>query len=228
MNELVGIRFGAQIATAARAHGLDPKLLAAVAAQETGGPGQSSGNNIIGDGGHGRGLFQIDDRSWAFARSVEAMDPARNADKAASILADNLGRYSGNVRMALSAYNAGSPSATGTTTTWADGRTLGYADSVLRHYADLGGSKNIAAQSLPDAHEQLVADAPETNASVNALSDLNATMLSSLTSPSPTTATQTTWRSWSSVDQGAGDPASDADRVLADLVGGSDSDDSAQ
>src|SRR5581483_11460466 len=41
------------------------------------------------------------------------------------------------VRRALSAYNAGDPNATGTVTTWGDGRRLGYADSVLRHYAGL-------------------------------------------------------------------------------------------
>jgi len=160
MNDLSGIRYGPQILAAASAHSLDPKLLAAVAAQETGGPGSNSGNNIVGDGGHGRGLFQIDDRSWDFARTPGAMDPAKNADQAASILQDNLGRYGGNVKAALSAYNTGSPTATGTTTTWGDGQTLGYADSVLRHYADLGGG---------GAGEQLVADKLETSNSVNAL-----------------------------------------------------------
>ena len=153
---LGAIRYGAEIARAATAHHLDPKLLAAVAAQETGGPGADSGNNIVGDGGHGRGLFQIDDRYWTFARSAAAMDPAKNADMAASILRDDLDRYGGDVRSALSAYNAGSPTATGTTTTWADGATLGYADSVLRHYDDLGGA--------------VAADNPSTIESVNALS----------------------------------------------------------
>jgi hypothetical protein len=129
----MNVRFGAEITAAARAHHLDPRLLAAVAAQETGGPGASSGRNIVGDGGHGRGLFQIDDRTWAFARTPAAMDPAQNADVAAGILADALARYGGDVRAALSAYNSGSPTGTGTRTTWADGTTLGYADSVLRH-----------------------------------------------------------------------------------------------
>jgi len=166
MNDLSGIRYGPQIAAAAAAHGLDPKLLAAVAAQETGGPSSNSGNDIVGDGGHGHGIFQIDDRSWAFARSPAAMDPAKNANMAASILADNLERYGGNVHAALSAYNTGSPTATGTTTAWGDGRTLGYADSVLRHYADLGGT---------DPYGQLVAEKRETSGSVNALASLSAT-----------------------------------------------------
>ncbi|MEA2665771.1 MAG: hypothetical protein QOI11_2715 [Candidatus Eremiobacteraeota bacterium] len=135
----VSVAFGAQIAAAASRHGLDPRLLAAVAAQETGGPGADSGRNVVGDGGHGRGLFQIDDRWHAFARDPAAMDPARNADYAAGLLRSNLHRYGGNVRAALSAYNAGSPTAPGTRTDWGDGRPLAYADSVLRHYARLGG-----------------------------------------------------------------------------------------
>ncbi len=69
------VAFGAQIAAAASRHQLDPRLLAAVAAQETGGPGSDSGRNIVGDGGHGRGLFQIDDRWHAFARDPAAHGP---------------------------------------------------------------------------------------------------------------------------------------------------------
>lgn len=161
MDSLGSIRFGAEIASAATAHGLDPKLLAAVAAQETGGPGSNSGNNVVGDGGHGHGLFQIDDRSWAFASTPAAMDPAANANAAAGILQDDLARYGGNVPAALSAYNSGSPTATGTTTTWGDGSTLGYAASVMRHYAALGGDP-----------AQLLADSRETSGSVNALAAL--------------------------------------------------------
>jgi soluble lytic murein transglycosylase-like protein len=161
VDSLGGIRFGAEISSAAKAHGLDPTLLAAVAAQETGGPGSNSGNNIVGDGGHGHGLFQIDDRTWAFAASPAAMDPAANANAAAGILQDDLARYGGNVPAALSAYNSGSPTATGTTTTWGDGATLGYADSVMRHYAALGGDP-----------AQLLADSRETSGSVNALAAL--------------------------------------------------------
>ena len=163
MNDLAGIRYGAEILSAAKAHGLDPRLLAGVAAQETGGPGATSGNNIVGDSGHGHGVFQIDDRTYAFARTPAAMDPQQNANMAARILSDNLQRYGGDVRSALSAYNAGSPTATGTATTWADGRTLGYADSVLRHVSELGGQSGA-----------LAAEAPYTSADVNALASLSA------------------------------------------------------
>ena len=72
MTSIGTVAFAPQIAAAARQHGVDPVLLAAVAAQETGGPGADSGRNIIGDGGHGHGIFQIDDRYHAFAATPAA------------------------------------------------------------------------------------------------------------------------------------------------------------
>jgi hypothetical protein len=144
-----GVNYAPEIASAATKYGVDPTLLAAVAAQETGGPGANGGRNEVGDGGHGRGLFQIDDRWHDFAKSVAAMDPAQNADYAAGMLSGLLRRYGGNVRQALSAYNAGSPTAEGTSTTWADGQTLDYADSVLRHYQQLGQSVPQLGQAMP-------------------------------------------------------------------------------
>ena len=150
MDTTLNVAYGREITAAATRHHLEPRLLAAVAAQETGGPGADSGRNIIGDGGHGHGVFQIDDRWHAFARSPAAMDPAQNADYAAGMLAGNLERYGGNVRAALSAYNAGSPTATGTRTDWGDG-PIGYADSVLRHYTRLGGGAGGTVP--PDARD---------------------------------------------------------------------------
>ncbi|HTU68675.1 MAG TPA: transglycosylase SLT domain-containing protein [Candidatus Baltobacteraceae bacterium] len=132
-----GVHYAPEIVQAAAKHGLDPALLAAVAAQETGGPGANGGRNVVGDGGHGRGLFQIDDRWHEFAKTGAAMNPSANADYAAGMLSGLLRRYGGNVRAALSAYNSGSPDGAGTETTWGDGQTLDYADSVLRHYQQL-------------------------------------------------------------------------------------------
>lgn len=159
-----GVAYAGEIASAAGRTGVNPKLLAAVAAQETGGPGSNAGRNIVGDGGHGRGLFQIDDRFHAFARSPGAMDPAQNADYAAGMISGLLSSYGGNVRKALSAYNAGSPNATGTITEWMDGQRLGYADSVLRHYTALGGSSaaspaiTAATNSIPGDQGQALID----------------------------------------------------------------------
>jgi len=149
-----GVAYAPEIAQAARRHGIDAGLLAAVAAQETGGPGSNAGSNIVGDGGHGHGIFQIDDRWHTFARSAAAMNPAANADYAAGMIAGLLNRYGGNVHKALSAYNAGNPNATGTVTEWQDGSRLGYADSVLRHYSQLNGDETVNALSAESATEQ--------------------------------------------------------------------------
>jgi hypothetical protein len=176
------VAFAPQIAAAAQRNGLDPTLLAAVAAQETGGPGSNSGTNIVGDGGHGHGVFQIDDRYHAFASTPAAMDPAQNANYAAGMLSGLLQKYGGNVHAALSAYNAGSPAATGTTTNWG-GTTLGYADSVMAHYAQLTGSARDAA----------VPELATTSESVNQLASLassnTATQASSATAMSAVSAT---------------------------------------
>jgi Transglycosylase SLT domain len=158
-----GVAFAPEIASAARRYGLDPDLLAAVAAQETGGPDTNAGRNVVGDGGHGHGIFQIDDRWHSFASTSAAMDPAENADYAAGMLSGLLKRYRGNVHEALSAYNSGSPTAEGTRTHWSDGSDLAYADSVMRHYQRLTG------ESLPSPQSSAVAGSSATIASVGAL-----------------------------------------------------------
>jgi hypothetical protein len=98
----------------------------------------------VGDGGHGHGVFQIDDRWHDFAKTAEVMDPEQNADYAAGMISGLLKRYGGNVHEALSAYNSGGPTSTGTRTLWGDGRDLGYADSVMEHYRRLTGTSGAA------------------------------------------------------------------------------------
>ncbi len=159
-----GVAYAHEIAAAARRHGLDPRLLAAVAAQETGGPGSNAGRNIVGDGGHGHGLFQIDDRWHAFGRSAAAMQPARNAEYAAGLISGLLHRYGGNLREALSAYNSGCPESEGTVTRWADGQSLGYADSVLRHYEDLAGAAGPSPSLPAELDAERAADCERVNA----------------------------------------------------------------
>ncbi len=177
-----GVAYAPEIAGAARRHGLDADLLAAVAAQETGGPGSNAGRNVVGDGGHGRGLFQIDDRWHSFAKSPSAMDPGDNADYAAGMISGLLARYKGNVHRALSAYNAGDPDAKGTQTQWGDGRRLGYADSVMQHYARLTGGPPVAMSGAPvsadPAQGSLQGDPPSSprESAVAELSSLLATL----------------------------------------------------
>jgi hypothetical protein len=128
------ISFGGEITASAARRSLDTSLLAAVAAQETGGPSQHSGNNIVGDHGHGFGVFQIDDRSHSdFTGSVDAMIPAKNADYAARLLSNLLARYRGNISKSLLAYNAGAGDPCGTATTWPGQGQLCYDASVARH-----------------------------------------------------------------------------------------------
>ncbi len=247
---MVNVRYGAQILAAAVAHNLDPRLLAAVAAQETGGPGSNSGRNIVGDGGHGHGIFQIDDRSWSFARSPAAMDPQHNAEMAATILADNLRTYGGDLRAALSAYNAGSPHAIGSRTTWGDGKVLGYADSVMRHYAALGGpatapppgrgtvtvpiSPPVAApQALiaADRFDAMLRDqAVSTVATAPAVGTMSAVAMPSApqplgglaTPPSQSAPSMTPFVSWSQLTQAGAKEGEAADQAIADLVDGGD------
>lgn len=211
-----GVNYAPQIVSAAESHGLDPGLLAAVAAQETGGPGQNGGSNVIGDGGHGHGLFQIDDRWHDFASSPQAMDPQSNADYAAGMLSGLLNRYGGNVHEALSAYNAGSPEATGTTTTWNDGQTLGYADSVLRHEAALGGASQGPGDPLAFAQ----AEQSCTSASVNGLLTLQGQLGG--TSASGLTSAFTPWQPQPGVDA-TGHKAGASDDYVSYVNGDDDS-----
>ena len=164
-----GVAFAPQIAGAASRYDVDPELLAAVAAQETGGPGSNAGANVVGDGGHGHGLFQIDDRWHAFASTPAARDPEKNADYAAGMLSGLLKQYGGNVREALSAYNAGSPTATGTKTRWADGSDLSYADSVLRHYKLLSGGARPHVETDESPQASAIAESGATIASIGSL-----------------------------------------------------------
>jgi hypothetical protein len=173
VTSIATVAFAPQITAAAQHYNLDPTLLAAVAAQETGGPGATSGANVVGDGGHGHGVFQIDDRYHAFASTSAAMDPGQNADYAAGMLSGLLQKYGGNVHAALSAYNAGSPTATGTVTNWG-GTQLGYADSVLAHQAELTGTSRDAQ----------IADLADTSAGVNALQSLASSASSASSSAS--------------------------------------------
>src|SRR3954462_7514492 len=65
-----------EVAAASKKYGIPPEVLFGVMMRETG------GRNIVGDGGHGRGLMQIDDRShgaW-LASHNGGMDPASNID----------------------------------------------------------------------------------------------------------------------------------------------------
>ena len=131
---------------AERAEGLPRGLLLAFASQET------DMNDVVGDGGHGRGLFQIDDRSHGRFLSEHGADGASGkppveaaARYAARLVKDNLdfGRRKGVraddlFRFAASAYNAGPTGAIrGYEAGDSDRNTTGgnYGREVLRRFA---------------------------------------------------------------------------------------------
>jgi len=230
----VGVAFAGDIARAAQRHGIDPRLLAAVAAQETGGPGSNCGHNIVGDGGHGRGLFQIDDRWHTFARTSAAMDPAKNAEYAATMISGLMKRFGGDVHKALSAYNAGCGDATGTVTTWADGSRLGYADSVLRHYGKLGGTPSAALGNArtASATPRVAGTAPEQKPCPLLMQECIAELLfesaqvnqlqSFAQQPAASTDSKGTYRSIAGLDTSGHRRDDRSMQILESMVGGDD------
>lgn len=130
------------------AHGLPPGILSAIASRET------NTKNIVGDGGHGRGLMQIDDRShssWLVGHGAGdggAPDVGAAIDLAGSMIAASIahGRANGVadsdlLKYAASAYNAGDGNAlTGYKSSGdSDSRTTGhnYGADVLRRWHDM-------------------------------------------------------------------------------------------
>ena len=113
--------YAQDIIQAAAEQGLHPAVLAAVGLRETWlgwAPGYAPVGTHLGwgDGGHGWGLFQADDRSWkSWILSPDALTPLGQARKAAAEIAANLHLLSialprqpqGVVdRAAVAAYNA--------------------------------------------------------------------------------------------------------------------------
>jgi peptidoglycan hydrolase-like protein with peptidoglycan-binding domain len=137
---------------AEKRHKLPAGLLLAVASRET------DMENIVGDGGHGRGLFQIDDRfhaDWLAAHGAPgpATTPriADAADFAASMLESNMAfaKQKGvptpdRLRFACSAYNAGAGGAlAGHLSGDCDKKTTGgdYGRDVLERLGALSGER---------------------------------------------------------------------------------------
>ncbi len=139
-------KWDSAMSAAETAKDLPVGLLLAVASQET------DMNDVVGDGGHGRGLFQIDDRSHAdFLRENGAGGPGGRppiraaAGHAAALLRGNFDfgvakgvRKADRTKFMLSAYNAGAGGAlAGHAEGDSDKRTTGgdYGKSVLARYA---------------------------------------------------------------------------------------------
>lgn len=104
-------RWRSSIEAAAEQTGLSPELLAAIMDRESRGGDALTpkGPAGTGDNGHGRGLMQIDDRSWvAFCNIPDRwQDPAQNILFAARILSSYLRAFGGDLPCAVCSYNAG-------------------------------------------------------------------------------------------------------------------------
>ena len=122
-----------QIAQAAAATGVDPRLLTAVAWTESG--FDASATSPVG----AQGLMQIMPRTAA-GLGVDATDPAQALMGGARYLAQQLSAFGGRTDLALAAYNAG-PTAVrkaGGIPPYAE--TQGYVEKVLTRFRSLGGT----------------------------------------------------------------------------------------
>jgi peptidoglycan hydrolase-like protein with peptidoglycan-binding domain len=146
---------------AERRHKLPPGLLLAIASRET------NMNDVVGDGGHGRGLFQIDDRAhseWLAqhgARRAGTKPPVGEAAEFAAALLESNRSFGkeNNVRakdllkFACSAYNAGAGGAlSGQQRGDSDARTTGgdYGSDVLGRLAAIQRGNAASSQEGGD------------------------------------------------------------------------------
>jgi soluble lytic murein transglycosylase-like protein len=93
--------FGNLIHAAAEKHGVDESLIRWVIAVE------SNFNPRAVSRKRAQGLMQLLPKTAALYEVSDIFDPAENIDAGTRYLKDLLARYSGNLRLALAAYNAG-------------------------------------------------------------------------------------------------------------------------
>jgi hypothetical protein len=123
---LAEMRFGPAIRSAAERHGLDPLLVAAVVEHESGfRPWLVSHRGAVG-------LMQL--MPSTFGENLDLTDPELNLDQGCRYLAGLLERYSGDLELALAAYNAGlnAVSRYGGVPPFAE--TRGFVEKVLGSY----------------------------------------------------------------------------------------------
>lgn len=119
------------IEQAARRHGLDPRLLAALVKQESG---------FHADAGSHAGAIGLTQLMPGTARElgVDPHDPIANLDGGARYLSQQLDRF-GSVPLALAAYNAGPGRVAAAGGIPQISETQHYVRNVSSFYADLGG-----------------------------------------------------------------------------------------
>jgi YD repeat-containing protein len=132
------LKYRDEIYAAAKKAGIDPFLMAALAAQESGHPDMNNGSATASSADGGRGLFQIQSTEpvhAAFFKKHDWKDPLENATYAAQLIKDALSQAKGDLAGALRYNNTGAVSGRKSSNTdWGDGATLDYPASVMRHY----------------------------------------------------------------------------------------------
>jgi hypothetical protein len=121
-----------------KAHGLSANLLLALGSRET------NLTNKLGDGGHGHGVWQRDDRWWDVDASY-LTDVRKQAEDAATLLVANH-KALGNWPAAIAAYNAG---VTGVKTAVAAGKSADAATTGGDYAADVLGRQAYIKAATP-------------------------------------------------------------------------------
>jgi soluble lytic murein transglycosylase-like protein len=106
--------YAATILAVAEETGVDPFVIAAIGQRESRW-GLALDANGLGDSGHGHGLMQIDDRTWAsWIAANDWADPYVNVRKGAEIMGQNLDYFAGKgltgndlIAAAAAGYNHG-------------------------------------------------------------------------------------------------------------------------
>ncbi|MDA0139757.1 lytic transglycosylase domain-containing protein [Solirubrobacter sp. CPCC 204708] len=96
-----GTPYAAEITVAAKAHGLDPALLAGLVKQESGFKPDA------GSPAGARGLTQLMPATAAGLGVTNVLDPVQNLNGGAKYLKQQLDAFKGDTALALAAYNAG-------------------------------------------------------------------------------------------------------------------------
>jgi hypothetical protein len=117
--------------------GVDPLLVAAVMAAESGG-NQTTNGTITTSSTGALGLMQLEPATAA-ALGVDPTNAAQNIDGGAHYLAELLAQFGGDTSLAIAAYNAGPGAVEKAGGIPANGETPAYVQTVLGTYQAAGG-----------------------------------------------------------------------------------------
>ncbi len=131
--------YQADINASAAKWNVDPLLVAAVIAAESGGNQTNPATGQITTSPTGAlGLMQLEPGT-AVALGVDPTDPAQNIDGGTHYLAEQLAAFGGNVSLAVAAYNAGPGAVKAAGGIPQNGETPAYVQTVLANWQKAGG-----------------------------------------------------------------------------------------